>query len=209
MIIKTGNIKWLTLSMLIITLGCDQNSFVTKQNSAEELVKIQRDKSAAAANLQSIIRNAYKVSVQHKGYEPKATPPCPAPEWKPQDILVVDEKKIWTKFYRQHWVDRREKKWSSGYWALHEWRAYKGGVTEHNVWIRFKDVISIKVDKPLFFRWIIVTIFYDEPSYIKQISDNDPKTFKVWFDKSHSKSNEYKQCLTTLKILCPHLEIND
>ena len=118
MTVKPARLKWLMLSIFLITAGCEPEKPVVKQEySPGEILS----KTDAAADLQLIIRNAYKISVWHWGFKPEATPPCPPPDWKPQDVLTVNENEIWTRYHRQHWYDEKESRGGNGYWEYYEW----------------------------------------------------------------------------------------
>jgi hypothetical protein len=212
MLIKASHLKLVLISVALITVGCGQKSTSVKWDSSiERLSTRMEDKESAAAVLQLTIRGSKSISVRHKGYKPHVTPPCPAPDWTPRETLIVDEDGLYTKYQRQHWIDEREEKKvgspiATGYTReFYRWSAYKGHTTSHDFEMRFEDIISVDVDKPLFGRWIQLNVFYNDTSNSDGPDTGKVSAFKIWFNKSGSKPHEYKHCLAALKVLCPHL----
>jgi hypothetical protein len=199
MLIKASHLRWVLISIALITVGCGQKSSSVKWDSTiERLSKGMEDKTSAAAVLQSTIRGSNSISVRHKGYKPHVRPPCPAPDWTPRETLIVDEDRLCTKYQRQHWIEEKEERkvgspiFTGFTREFYSWSAFKGPTTNHDFEMRFEDIFRVDVDKPLFGNWIQLDVFYNDTSNADGPDTSKMNAFRIWFLKSGSKPHEYK-----------------
>lgn len=199
------------IALIFFTNGCNpEGNSAVNYTAVKHLASDITDKSSAAEVLQDMIRKSGGLSVYHKGFKPKATPPCPAPEWTPQDILTVNEREIRTEYQVQHWFDERETSKSSmdliGYeTTFWRWSGRLGPKTTEEFKLRLADVRRVWVERGAFSKWVIFHVYYTSRD-----SDNDgqalEQVFKIWFERKSFNKKQESYFLANLVAVCPNIE---
>jgi hypothetical protein len=200
------------LAVSFLSSGCQSENYGAIGSEAISRARAGiADKSQAAQLLQSIIRDSYLISINHRGFKPKATPPVYPPDWSPKEVLVVDESRMGTWYEVQHWKDERGETKASQPDAVgiattfYRWQGTPDGRTIHEVRIPFDSVKRVSVEQPFLYKCSIISIYYLPTLDDGTVSD-DYKSFKIWLLNSWQRSSDKKNCLAALSLLCSNLQ---